>query len=186
MVASSPAQADGRCGNHGEGMAARDDRRVDGGGAPQPGRTAVLARLSRCLHSGAERAGREYSVPQWARWSAASLAVVIAWMTDIMPGSPGSYVYLVLFIALMLYPDAQAISVAGLRIESLKDEVVRQDKEIAALNHHVQLLTSVNSTLVASTRQVVSVAVGDVTLDSQTAGHSQLDSSTARSRAANR
>jgi hypothetical protein len=112
-------------------------------------------------------------VPSWARWLAASLAVVIGWLVNGMHASPGSYVYLLLFIALMLYPDAQAISVAGLRIERLHDEVVRQDKQIAALNQHVQLLTSVNSTLVASTRQVVSIAVGDVTMASKIAAGEQ-------------
>lgn len=108
-------------------------------------------------------------MPSWVRWLAASLAVVIDWLVAGNHASPGSYCFLLLFVALMLYPDAQAISVAGLRIERLRSEVARQDAQIADLHHHVEHLTSVNSTLVASTRQVVSVAVGDVTLASKIA-----------------
>lgn len=156
-----------------KGMAARDDRRADGGGARQPGRTDGIPRLFRWLHSDAERASREYSVLSWARWLAASLAVVIDWLVNGIHARPGSYVYLLLFIALMLYPDAQAISVAGLRIERLRSEVVRQEEQMAALNQHVKQLISLNSTLVANTRQVVSIAVGDVTMATKIAAGEQ-------------
>jgi hypothetical protein len=149
-------------------MAARDDRGADGGGGRQPGRTAAFSRLWQWLRSGAE-----YPVPSWARWLAASLAVVISWLATGTHARPGSYAYLVIFIALMLYPDAQAISVAGLRIERLTSDVARKDQQIAELNQHVQQLMSVNSTLVASTHQVVSIAVGDVTMASKIAAGEQ-------------
>lgn len=157
-----------------KGMATSDNRRADGGGARQPGRAGAVPRLFRWLPSAARRASREYPVPSWARWLAASLAVVIDWLVTGIDASPGSYLYLLLFVALMLYPDAQAISVAGLRIERLRSEVVHRDAQIAALNQHVQQLTSLNSTLVTNTRQVVSVAVGaDLTMAAKIAAGEQ-------------
>jgi hypothetical protein len=123
-------------------MAASDDHGVDKGDAGQPGRTDSTPRLFRRLHPGAGPASRDFPVPSWVRWIAASLAVVVDWLVSGMQDSPRPYVFLLLFIALMLYPDAQAISVAGLSFERLRTEVHRQDERIAALSQQLNIVNS--------------------------------------------
>jgi hypothetical protein len=139
-------------------MAASDDQGADAGGARQPGRPAAVPRLFRWLRRDGRRPSREYAVPSWARWIAASLAVVIDWLVNVIQASSGSYAYLLLFIALMLYPDAQVISVGGLRFERLRGEVDRQNAQIAALNLHVQHLTAISQ---AHQEVTIKIAAGE-------------------------
>jgi hypothetical protein len=145
------------------------DRAAGNGDARPPGRADAALRSLRWLRSAGRRPNPEYSVPSWARWTAASVAVVIDWLLSGGHGGPGSYGYLLIFVALMIYPDAQAISVAGLRFERLRTKVAEQDAQLATLHEHVQQLTAINN----RTHQVVTIALGDPALASKIAAGEQ-------------
>ncbi len=141
-------------------MATSDNRSTEEVGARIPSRLDALWRRARWLLLAVERVCRKYSVASRARWLTSTVVVAIDWLRTGVHQTAGSYMFLLLFIALLLYPDAHAVSVGVLRIERLRTEVADQQAQITLLIQQVQQLVYQNSTLVANTRQNVSIAIG--------------------------
>lgn len=96
---------------------------------------------------------------QFVRWLAALTVVLINWAQSGPPQSAVAYLPVLTVVALLLLPDAGAISVGSLRFERLTSEMGQQRRVVDRLCDEVSLI---NTSLVAGSQVNITLGAGTV------------------------